>query len=318
MIKKVQKKTKQDKADFAKKLSELLSEYPVILTAGCDNISTAQIQQIRLDIRGKGVMLFGKNTIIRKVIRNHYDDLPNLWNLLPYIRGNCCMVFTTSDHLLFVRKVVASSQIPAAAKPGMVANDDVFLPKGPTGLEPTKTAFLQALNIATKINKGQVEILNDVHLIVNGEKVGVSQAALCTMLNIKPFKYNFEMGYVYDDGAIYEADSLNVTVEEILAKFHAGVATVAALALAVGIPTVASFPHSILNGFKNILAVAIESNYSFPLMESIKDRVANPGAYSAPTTTTTTTTTSAPVVEKTPTPEESSGEGMGFSFFDSE
>ena len=48
---------------------------------------------------------------------------------------------------------------------------------------------LQALNIPTKINKGTVEIVSDVHLIKAGEKVGGSEATLLAKLGIKPFSY---------------------------------------------------------------------------------------------------------------------------------
>ena len=47
----------------------------------------------------------------------------------------------------------------------------------------------QALGIATKINKGTIEIVSDVHLIKTGDKVGASQATLLAKLGIKPFKY---------------------------------------------------------------------------------------------------------------------------------
>ena len=49
--------------------------------------------------------------------------------------------------------------------------------------------MVQALNIPTKINKGTVEISADVQLIVQGEKVGASEATLLAKLGIKPFSY---------------------------------------------------------------------------------------------------------------------------------
>ena len=50
-------------------------------------------------------------------------------------------------------------------------------------------ADVQALNIPTKINKGCVEIVADVHLIRASEKVGGSEATLLAKLGIKPFSY---------------------------------------------------------------------------------------------------------------------------------
>lgn len=52
---------------------------------------------------------------------------------------------------------------------------------------------LQALGIATKINKGTIEIVSDVHLIKTGDKVGASQATLLSKLGIKPFKYGLQI-----------------------------------------------------------------------------------------------------------------------------
>ena len=36
-------------------------------------------------------------------------------------------------------------------------------------------------------------------------------------------------------------------------------------------PTIAAAPHAIINSYKNVLAVAIEVDYSFPLAEKVKE-----------------------------------------------
>ena len=48
-----------------------------------------------------------------------------------------------------------------------------------------------------------------------------------------------------------------------------GVRNVASVCLQIGYPTVASVPHSIINGYKRVLAVAVETDYSFPLAEKV-------------------------------------------------
>ena len=84
---------------------------------------------------------------------------------------------------------LAELKAPSPAKAGTIAPNDVIVPAGDTGLDPTQTNFLQALNITTKISKSQIEIISDVLLIKQGEKVGVSQAVLLQKLKINPFKY---------------------------------------------------------------------------------------------------------------------------------
>ena len=59
----------------------------------------------------------------------------------------------------------------------------------------------QVLNIPTKINKGTVEIVAPVELVKAGEKVGSSEAALLSKLNIRPFSYGLIIEKVRGNGS---------------------------------------------------------------------------------------------------------------------
>ena len=48
-----------------------------------------------------------------------------------------------------------------------------------------------------------------------------------------------------------------------------GVRNVAALSLVIGYPTTASVPHSLANGFKKLLAVAVGTDYTFKEAEKV-------------------------------------------------
>ncbi len=73
--------------------------------------------------------------------------------------------------LLQVKDEIAKYKVGAPARVGLLAPNDVTIPAGGTGMDPSQTSFFQALAIATKINKGTIEIVSDVHLIKAGEKV---------------------------------------------------------------------------------------------------------------------------------------------------
>jgi large subunit ribosomal protein LP0 len=68
---------------------------------------------------------------------------------------------------------------------------------------------------------------------------------------------------VYDSGSVFDPAILDITSEDLQAKFMAGVATVAAVSLSIGYPTMASAPHSIVNGMKNLLAIAAVTDITF-------------------------------------------------------
>jgi len=213
-------------------------------------------------------------------MRDHLEKTPSLEALLPYVKGNIGLVFTNGD-LADVRTKLTELKVQASAKAGSIAPIDVVVPAGNTNMEPTKTSFFQALSIPTKINRGTIEIINDIHLLTVGQKVTLSQAALLQMLGVRPFQYGLKVQTVYDTGAVYPAAVLDLTDDDILKKFFRGVNNVAALSLQIGYPTVVSVPHSVMNGYKNLLAVSVATDYTFPGSEKIKQLLSDPAAFAA-------------------------------------
>lgn len=142
---------------------------------------------------------------------------------------------------------------------------------GNTGLDPSQTSFFQVLNIPTKINKGTVEIITPVELIKKGDKVGSSEAALLAKLGIRPFSYGLVVESVYDNGSVFNPEVLNLTEDDLVEKFAAGISMITALSLAISYPTLAAAPHMFLNAYKNVLAMALATEYSFPQAENVKE-----------------------------------------------
>ncbi|EJD75888.1 60S acidic ribosomal protein P0, variant [Loa loa] len=311
------------KAKYFVKIVELLEEYPKCFIVGVDNVGSKQMQEIRQVMRGHADILMGKNTMIRKAIRGHLQTNPDLEKLLPYIVGNVGFVFTNGD-LSEIRTKLLENRRGAPAKAGAIAPCDVKLPPQNTGMGPEKTSFFQALQIPTKISRGTIEILNEVHLIKTGEKVGASESALLNMLNIMPFSYGLVVRQVYENGTVFAPEVLDMTPDDIRAKFLKGVQNVAAVSLAIGHPTLVSVPHSIANALKNLLAIAVEANIEMKEAEKIKEFLADPSKFAAPAAATTVAVPSAPSgesgapskKEETKKEESSEDEDMGFGLFD--
>ena len=215
------------KANYFQRIERLIEEFTTCFVVSADNVGSKQMQQIRIALRGKGEVLMGKNTMMRKALRGQMAKNPNLEKLLPCIAGNIGFVFTNED-LCEVRDIILSNKKEAPAKAGAIAPLDVFVPGGNTGQGPEKTSFFQALAIPTKITKGTIEILSEIHLIKQDEKVGASEAALLQMLNIKPFHYGLGINQVYDNGAVFSPEILDITDDDILKKFTSGISNIAA------------------------------------------------------------------------------------------
>lgn len=307
------------KANYFVKVIELLDEYPKCFIVGADNVGSRQMQNIRMSLRGTGVVLMGKNTMMRKAIKGHLENNPNLEKLLPFIRGNVGFVFTKGD-LNEIRDKLVESKVQAPARAGAIAPCPVVIPAQNTGLGPEKTNFFQALSIPTKISKGTIEIINDVPILKPGDKVGASEASLLNMLNISPFQYGLLIEQVYDSGSIFSPDILDIKPEDLRAKFQAGVANLAAVSLEVGYPTLASAPHSIANGFKNLLAIAATTDVEFKQAETIKEYLKDPSKFAAAAAPAAAAPAGgAPAAkkeEKKVEEEEEDDDDMGFGLFE--
>lgn len=258
--------SKERKQWYFDRLEELINTYSKLFIVSADNVGSAQMQQIRMKLRdSNSVMLMGKNTMVRKVITNYLESNPGhpFAAILPMVKGNIGFVFTNGD-LSQVRDDLLENRVPAPARVGALAPIDVVVPPGPTDCEPGMTNFFQTLQIATKIVKGRIEITTAVDLLKAGDKVGSSEAVLLQKLGIRPFSYGLVLEAIYDNGSVFTPEVLDITPEILSAKFAMAVSNVAALSLAVGYPTLASVPHSIINAFKTCVAVSVECpTYTF-------------------------------------------------------
>ncbi|CAG8539185.1 13597_t:CDS:2, partial [Cetraspora pellucida] len=266
------------KAEYFEKLKNLLEEYPSIFIVNVDNVGSNQMHQIRHSLRGKAVVLMGKNTMVRRALKILISENPQFERLLPHVKGNIGFVFTKAD-LKETRDLILSNRVRAPAKAGAVAPIDVYVPAGNTGMEPGKTSFFQALGVPTKIARGTIEIINDVHLVKAGGKVGASEATLLNMLNISPFTYGLTITQIYDNGNSFSPSVLDVEESTLIDHLLSGIKTIAAISLQIGYPTIASVPHSLVNGFKKLLAISVTTDYTFAASEKIKQYLEDPSAF---------------------------------------
>ena len=219
-----------------------------------DNVGSNQMHQIRVSLRGKGVVLMGKNTMVRRALRTILAENPQYERLLPFVKGNIGFVFT-SDDLKDIREIIVANKVAAPARAGAFAPKDVTVPACNTGMEPGKTSFFQALGIPTKIARGTIEIVSDVKVVTAGTRVGSSEATLLNMLNISPFTYGMSVVQIFDNGNAFSPEVLDVDEQVLIDRFLSGIKTIAALSLALKYPTLVSVSHSLVNAYKTLPSV---------------------------------------------------------------
>jgi len=256
------------KQAYSEKLNALIDKYEKIIFVCVDNVRSQQLHDIRADLRGKAELLMGKNTLQKRIIANKADESEAAAKMAAALVdgnimvGNRGLLFTNEDPAA-IQEILEKHRIQAPAKVGAISPLDVEVPAGNTGMEPTMTSFFQALGIQTKIAKGTVEITVAKKVLSPGQKVDSSTAALLQKMKISPFWYKAEIEVIYDRGVLFTAEDLKMTDDVIEEAFLEGISNVTALSLGAGVPTEASFPHLVLDAFKDLLAISLETEYTF-------------------------------------------------------
>jgi large subunit ribosomal protein LP0 len=271
------------KAAYFEKLINLCVEHPSALIVHVDHVGSKQMQDIRVALRGKAQVLMGKNSMIRKALQIGHERHPEagMDKIRAIMVGNIGFIFATNSTLDEIREIIANFKVMSAAKAGQVSLVDWRIPAGPTGMDPSQTNFFQALNIGTKIVKGQIELVSEYQILKVGEKVSASQQVLLGKLGIKPFEYGMVVQQVYQDASVFSAAVLDIKPEELIAKFCVGMANMAAFSRELGIPTEAGVPHALGNAFKNVAALVGKIDFEFKEVEEVRKFFADPDAYAA-------------------------------------
>lgn len=210
-----------------------------------------------------------------------WQERPHLNLVLKQLIGNVGMIFTNGD--LGEVKIMLDKQARGApAKTGQIAPCDVTIQPGPTGMDPKQTSFFQALNIPTKIVKAQIEIVNPVKVVKEGDKVNSSQAVLLEKLKITPFEYKMHVLKVLDNGKIYDAKILSISNALILGAFKLAGGNLTATSLGSGYIVSSAAPHLIMNAFKNLACASFGSGYDFPQAAVLKAGSGAAAATAAP------------------------------------
>lgn len=310
--------TRESKEKYFLRLRSYMEEYKSVFIVGIDNVSSQQMHEIRKALRGEAVLLMGKNTMVRRALRNYEKEFPEYEKLAPYVRGNIGFIFTNGD-LKKIKDVVIANKVAAPARHGAISPCDVFVPAGNTGMEPGKTSFFQALGVPTKITRGTIEIVSDVKILTPDQRVGQSEAQLLNMLNISPFTYGMTIVQVYEEGQIFPASILDITDEQLLKQFTDAIATISKISLASGYPTVSTVSSHIVNAYQDIVAVSVATDYTFEGTEALKDRLEHPENYAAAAPAAAAASAEAASEEAADAEEEEeeeSDDDMGMGLFD--
>jgi hypothetical protein len=113
---------------------------------------------------------------------------------------------------------------------------------------------------------------------------------------------------IYDQGNVFSVDVLDVSEDVLIGRFLSGVKAIATISLALNYPTLASVTHSLVNSYKNLLAVSVSTDYTFEAAQKVKDYLENPEAFASAAPAAAAEEAAPAAAAEAPKEEEKEGE----------
>lgn len=249
--------TKPWKEKQLEEIKDLLKKYSVIAVADIRMFPSALFQQVRKKLHGQAVVKVSKTRIIRKALQ----EVSSSSALVDYANKECAIIFTDMNPFElfgFLKK----NKGKVSAKVGAIAEEDITVPAGDTGLPPGPAlSDLKGAGLKVAVQGPTISIMEDKVVTKAGEPVSEVVAGTLSKLNIKPFKVGLKLVAVLEGAQVFQADVLDIDTEQVFANFVSAHNNAFNLAFNASIFTTETTELLVSTAFSNAKAVALESNF---------------------------------------------------------
>jgi len=265
-------KVPEKKRAIVEKLKKELKSHPIIGLVMIDNIGARVVQKIRAELRKDAKIIMAKNTLMRKAINELKDEIKGIEKLMPYIEGPCAFILTHKNPFKLAT-YLNKNKVPAPAKAGQIAPNDIVIQPMNTGIPPGPViSELQSLGLKTRIEGGQIRIAEPATITKRGEKVNRTVALLLRRLNIDPFEAGLKLTVAFENGEIIPCDMLVINFEEFEQKIQAAYMSALNLSVNAVIANKISLPLIVATAYQKAMNLAVNSvifnSRSLPLIAS--------------------------------------------------
>jgi large subunit ribosomal protein L10 len=253
------------------RLKKLASEYPVVAVADINMYPAALFQQVRKKLHGRAVVVVSKTRVLKKAL----SESKNTESLIEFAEKNCAVIFTDLNPFelfAFLKK----NKGKVSAKEGAIAEDDIMIPAGDTGLPPGPAlSDLKGAGLKVAVQGATISVIQDKVVTKAGEPISLAVAGTLSKLNIKPFKVGLKLISALEEGQVYGAEVLNIDVEQVFSNFCNAHRHAFNLAFNAEIFNSATTELLLSNAFLNAKSVCIEAN--FLTSATVEDLIAKAG-----------------------------------------
>jgi large subunit ribosomal protein L10 len=241
-----------------KELTDLLTNNKVIGIVEIGGIPAPQMQKMRSNLHGVATIRSAKNNLIFRSFDEAEKQIKGISGLKDLVTGQTAIIVTDmSPFRLFAQ--IKSTRTMAPAKGGETATHDIMVREGDTPFKPGPiVGELQKVGIPAAIQEGKVAIREDKVIVLEGEKIPADVAQMLTRLEIFPVEIGMTLHAVYEDGAIFKADVLDIDIDAIMGQMKQASTNAFNLAIEAGWFTKATIRPLLMKAHNDALTLALD------------------------------------------------------------
>lgn len=242
------------------RLTDLLTNSPVVGVVDIEGIPAYQMQQMRSKLRETMNIIVSRNTLIEKSLKNAEKEREGIENLNDHLQGQTALVTTYLNPFKLFRRMEAT-KTKAPARGGETAPEDIKVEKGETPFKPGPiVGDLQKAGIPASIQGGKVVINKNKTVVKEGEKISQELATMLRRLGIQPITVGLDLRVVFEEGTLFDKEILDVDVSEYVKMIKNGALSAFNLSLNAGYPTLQNVKTMFMKASRDAFSLAINSN----------------------------------------------------------
>lgn len=228
------------KHDAVGEISGLLERYTVVGVLDISELPASQFQQIRRKLRGEAAIVVSKNTLMFLAMGQAAGRNPKLKDLAGFLVGQSALILSNMNPFK-LNRFLRESRISAPAKPGSKSLRDIIIPAGDTDFSPGPVvAELQRVGIKARIQAGKVVILEDCHLLKEGDVITKEVSNTLAKFGIMPLELGLKLRAACEGSMIFSGEILDFDQKKALEQVRLAWASAFNLAVNADYPTSAT------------------------------------------------------------------------------
>ncbi len=248
-----------EKKQVVQKTVELINQYQIIAAADLNKVSSGMLQDMRKQLRGNHFFRVVKNTLMRKSMEQ--AGKAGTQEFMDAISGPNVFLFTNGNPFKVAMELNAN-KVKVFAKADDIAMNDIVMKAGNSGLSPGPLiGKFGVLSVRTRIEAGNIWVVQDTVVRKKGEEIGEDLADLLTRMGVRASEMGLSIKAVWENGEVLPGESLILDLDEYRAKLEQAIGGAFKVAIEAAYVTPETAPILLAKATQEAIAVAVEAEW---------------------------------------------------------